>query len=73
MPTPIEQPSWRKPVGMLLIIILILLWSLTVLTATPHVLTLHWTLQAVFFATAGTVWILPLRPLLRWMEIGRFR
>jgi membrane protein implicated in regulation of membrane protease activity len=73
MPTPVEQPSWRKPVGMLLIMLLILLWSLVVLTMTPHVLPLHWTLQAIFFALAGTIWIFPLRPMLRWMETGRFR
>jgi Protein of unknown function (DUF2842) len=73
MPTPVEQPSWRKPVGMFLILLLILVLSLIVMIATPHVLTLHWSLQAIFFATAGTIWIVPLRPLLRWMELGRFR
>jgi Protein of unknown function (DUF2842) len=73
MPTPVEQPSWRKPVGTLLIILLILVWSVIVLTITPHVVTLHWALQALFFTIAGTVWIIPLRPLLQWMEIGRFR
>jgi Protein of unknown function (DUF2842) len=73
MPTPLDQPSWRKPVGMFLMILLIFVWSLIVLVATPHILTLHWALQAVFFATAGTVWIFPLRPLLSWMETGRFR
>jgi Protein of unknown function (DUF2842) len=73
MPAPLEQPSWRKPVGMLLILLLILVWSLTVLMITPHVLTLHWALQALFFAAAGTVWIVPLRPLLHWMEVGKWR
>ncbi|HZG47223.1 MAG TPA: DUF2842 domain-containing protein, partial [Allosphingosinicella sp.] len=32
-----------------------------------------WPLQAIFYLAAGTVWILPLKPLLQWMETGRFR
>jgi len=30
-------------------------------------------LQTLFYLVAGLVWILPLKPLLRWMETGRFR
>jgi len=67
------EPSWRKPVGTLLILALIFVWALIVLVATPHVLALAWPLQAIFFAVAGTVWILPLKPLLRWMEVGPLR
>ncbi len=29
--------------------------------------------QAPFYLIAGIVWILPLKPLLRWMELGRWR
>ena len=29
--------------------------------------------QVVFYIVAGIVWIFPVRPLLSWMEIGRFR
>ena len=70
MPEPIDPPSWRKPVGMFLIMGLIGVWAVLVLLVTPAVLTLAWPLQALFFAFAGIVWIVPLKPLLRWMELG---
>ena len=69
----VNEPSLRKPVGVLLILLLIAVWALLVLVAVPHVLTFAWPLQALFFAIAGTVWIAPLKPLLRWMERSRER
>jgi len=27
----------------------------------------------MFYLVAGIVWILPLKPLLRWMETGKFK
>ena len=65
------EPSLRKPVGVLLILLLIAVWALMTLIAVPYVLATPWPVQAVFFAIAGTVWIAPLKPLLRWMERGR--
>jgi Protein of unknown function (DUF2842) len=73
MPAPLEHPSWRKPVGMFLILALIGVWAFLILIFTPAVLSLAWPLQALFFAIAGIAWIAPLKPLLRWMETGRFR
>jgi Protein of unknown function (DUF2842) len=73
MPAPLEHPSWRKPVGMFLILTLIGVWAFLILIFTPAVLSLAWPLQALFFAIAGIAWIAPLKPLLRWMETGRFR
>ena len=29
--------------------------------------------QAVFYLVAGVIWIMPLKPLLRWMELGTWR
>jgi hypothetical protein len=29
--------------------------------------------QGLFYLAAGIAWIAPLKPLLRWMETGRFR
>jgi predicted membrane channel-forming protein YqfA (hemolysin III family) len=72
---PVEpaRPSWRKPAGMLLLLLLIALWGFVVVTAVEALPELHWTLKALFFIAAGIVWILPLKPLLRWMELGRWR
>ncbi|MGZ8284438.1 MAG: DUF2842 domain-containing protein [Allosphingosinicella sp.] len=67
------RPSWRKPAGMLLLLLLIAVWGFVVVTVTEALPELPWPLKALFFVVAGIVWILPLKPLLRWMETGRFR
>jgi len=69
----IDRPSWRKPAGILLILLLIAAWAVIVVTVADRLAGLPWPLKALFFTAAGIVWILPLKPLLRWMEIGRFR
>ena len=73
MPIDPPRPSWRKPVGMLLILLLIAAWGFVVVTVAETLPELHWALKALFFIAAGIVWILPLKPLLRWMETGRWR
>ncbi len=70
MPTPLGPPSWRKPAGMGIILLLITGWAVIALIATPVVIRMAWPLQALFFGVFGTVWIIPLKPLLRWMELG---
>lgn len=32
-----------------------------------------WWVQAVLYIVAGIIWILPMKPLLRWMETGKWR
>lgn len=67
------QPSWRKPAGILLILLLVAVWAFLVVTAAEWLPPLPWPLKALFFIAAGIVWILPLKPLLRWMELGKWR
>lgn len=67
------RPSWRKPFGMALILILIAAWAVLVVSAAELLDGLPWPAHALYYATAGIVWILPLKPLLRWMETGRWR
>jgi hypothetical protein len=67
------KPSWRKPAGVGLILLLILLWSGIVATVAGRIDSIAWPLEALFYVAAGLVWILPLKPLLRWMETGRWR
>ena len=66
-------PSWRKPVGTLLILALIAGWSLVVLSLSPAINRLPGLVQAILYLLLGLVWITPLKPLLRWMELGRWR
>lgn len=67
------DPSWRKPFGMFLILLLILLWSIIVVSLAGLLGGLPWPVHAVYYTVAGTIWILPLKPLLRWMETGKWR
>ncbi len=67
------EPSWRKPAGIFAILALIILWAVIVASLSEHIGRWPVLLQAIFYLIAGIAWILPLKPLLRWMETGRFR
>ena len=67
------KPSWRKPVGALGILALIFVWIVLIASFSTVIWTWWWPLQLVFYVVTGIVWILPLKPLLLWMETGRWR
>ncbi len=67
------NPSWRKPAGVGLILLIVAVWSAIVATFAPAIAQWHWIAQGIFYFVAGTAWILPLKPLLLWMEVGRWR
>ncbi len=62
------EPSIRKPLGVLLILGIILVWTIVVVSLSPWIGMTPWPVQAVIYLVAGIVWILPLGPVLRWME-----
>jgi predicted membrane channel-forming protein YqfA (hemolysin III family) len=68
-----NDPSWRKPFGMLLILALIAVWCVAVASLSPWIGTLNALVQGVIYIFLGIVWIAPLKPLLQWMETGRWR
>jgi len=69
----VNKPSWRKGAGVALILLLILL--LAVFVASLSGIVGGWPVlgQALFYLVVGVIWIVPLKPLLYWMETGRFR
>ncbi len=67
------KPTWRKPAGIFLILALIAGWAVLVASGADLLAGLPWPVHAVYFVVAGIVWIAPLKPLLRWMETGRWR
>ena len=67
------RPRWRQPAGIGLILLLIAVWSVLVISLAGYVSAWPWPLEALFYVIAGTVWVLPLKPLLRWMETGTWR
>ena len=66
-------PSGRKPAGALMILALIVIWCVLVASFSSTVGGWPWPAQALFYCVAGIAWILPLKPLLMWMETGRWR
>ena len=67
------EPTWRQPFGIFVILAWIALWSVIVVSASIWIAALHWSVHALYYLVAGLVWIVPLKPLLRWMETGRWR
>jgi hypothetical protein len=67
------NPSWRKPVGALAIILLVLVWIVLVTSFSAQIGWLPILVQLPVYIVLGIVWIAPLKPLLRWMETGRWR
>lgn len=69
----IDQPSWRKPVGTLGILAYMTIWAVLVASLSTWVGSWPVLVQSIFYLIAGVIWIFPLRPVLQWMETGRFR
>ena len=67
------KPTWRKPAGMFAILSLILVWVVLVASFSNQIGSLPVLVQAVIYVVLGIVWIMPLKPLLHWMETGRWR
>jgi hypothetical protein len=74
MPVTPAQPSWRKPAGVFLILLMIGVWAVGAVML-AEALALPALAEAILLIAAGFawLWVLPMKRLLRWMELGRFR
>jgi hypothetical protein len=72
MPQP-PQPSPRKLIGIALILLLIAFWTGFVVMLAPFVSRWPILVQAPYYLIMGTIWIIPLKPLIRWSQSGHFR
>ena len=68
--SPPFEPSWRKAAGIALILLLILVWAGLVAAMAGTVGRWPVLVQAPFYLFMGIAWIMPLKPLIRWMETG---
>ena len=67
------SPPGRKLAGIAIIVLLILIWAALVATLAPMIGKWPILVQGAFYLVMGIVWIIPLKPLLRWTETGRWR
>lgn len=66
------SPNLRPLAGIALILLLIVAWA-TFVASLAHLVG-RWPIlvQAAFYLIMGIVWIIPLKPLVRWMVTGTF-
>ncbi len=57
----------RAALGSLAIIVYLTVYIVLVVTLVDF-LPGHWAVQLVFFTIAGVIWVLPLKPVLRWAQ-----
>lgn len=67
------KPTVRKPIGIFAILILITIWAVIVASFSAVIGNWHIAIQSVIYCFAGVIWIAPMRPLMIWMETGRWR
>jgi predicted membrane channel-forming protein YqfA (hemolysin III family) len=68
----LPSPSPRPLVGIILIVLAIALWAAFIATFAHFVGSWPILVQAAFYLVVGIVWIIPLKPLVRWIQTGRF-
>ena len=66
------EPSSRKIAGIALILLIIALWAAFVASLAQVVGQWPVIVQAPFYLIMGIAWIIPLKPLVRWMQTGSF-
>ncbi len=70
---PPPPPSWRKPVGILGILAFAAFWVVCVVSQADLIGSWPVLVQAIVYLIAGCIWLLPLRPVMIWMETGQWR
>ena len=66
------RPTWRKPFGILALVLGLFGYALIVAGLSGPIATLPVLVQTLVYVILGTVWLLPLRRFLIWMETGRW-
>ena len=66
------EPSSRKLAAIAMILLLILAWAALVASLAQSVSRWPVLVQAPFYLFMGIAWIIPLKPLIRWSQTGRF-
>ena len=67
-----DKPTLRIPLGILALLFVLAVYIGTVVWASQWIERLPTLAQALVYLVLGTVWLLPLRRFLIWMETGRW-
>lgn len=67
-----DKPTLRIPLGIIALVIALAGYSIGVMWASQWIGQLHVLAQALVYLVLGTIWLLPLRRYLIWMETGRW-
>lgn len=67
-----QKPTIRIPVGIIGLVIGLGIYAALVVWASGWIGQWHVALQTVTYLVLGTIWLLPLRRFLIWMETGRW-
>lgn len=67
------EPTLRIPLGILLLLVALILYALGVAWLSQWIELLPIWAQTVVYLVLGTIWIVPLKPFLAWMQTGRSR
>ena len=66
------RPTWRKPVGIIALLLALVAYVAAVAAFSSTIGQWHVLLQTIAYIVLGTIWLLPLRRFLIWMETGRW-
>lgn len=68
-----EKPTWRIPVGILLLLAGLMVYAICIARFAPGLIG-QWPIwaQTVVYVLLGLIWLLPLKRFLIWMETGRW-
>ena len=58
----------RKPLGALIIVVWIVAYVAVAAVIGDRIAQEHWAWKVLYFPIAGLAWVLPMKPLLRWMH-----
>lgn len=66
------EPSWRKPAGVIGLLVYLIIYANIVAAFGAELSRLPTALMVVAYLLLGIAWVLPLRPLFIWMSTGRW-
>lgn len=68
-----QEPRPRPTAAVFMILGIIIIWAALIASLGDVIGRWPALVQLLFYIGAGVVWILPLKPILRWSETGRWR